>query len=123
MAAPGSQRQREGDTHMVVLSILGLSIVLQVSAAALALRLIRVTGSSPEWVLIAVAMVLIATRPCTTFFAMLSGSLSSPPDLATVVLELLIAVGMVAGIAYIAPLFLSTKRVEAAQRMAEAELH
>jgi PAS domain S-box-containing protein len=108
---------------MVVLSILGLSIVLQVSAAVLALRLIRVTGSSPGWVLIAVAMVLMARRHCTIFFGMLSGSLSSPPDLATAVLELLISVGMVAGIACIAPLFLSTKRVEAAQRMAEAELH
>ena len=108
---------------MVVLSILGLSIVLQASAAALALRLIRVTSSSPGWMLIAAAIVLMAGQRCTTFFGMLSESLSSPPDLATAVLELLIAVGMVAGIAYIAPLFLSTKRAEAARRMAEAVLH
>jgi PAS domain S-box-containing protein len=108
---------------MVVLSILGLSIVLQASAAALALRLIRVTSSSPGWMLIAAALVLMAGQRCTTFFGMLSGSLSSPPALATAVLELLIAVGLVAGIACIAPLFLSTKRVEAAQRIVEAELH
>jgi len=108
---------------MVVLSILGLSIVLQASAAALALRLIRITSSSPGWVLIAAAMVLMAVRRCTTFFGMFSESLSSPPDLATAVLELLISVGMVVGLACIAPLFLSTKRAEAARRMAEAELH
>src|SRR5215510_11711094 len=120
MAAPGSQRQREGDTYMVVLSILGL--VLQASAAALALRLSRVTSSFPGWMLIAAAIALMAGQRCTTFFGMLSGSLSSPPALATAVLELLIAVGMVAGIACIAPLFLSTKRAEAAQRIVKAEL-
>jgi len=108
---------------MVVLSILGLSIVLQASAAALALRLIRVTSSFLGWILIAAAMVLMVGQRCTTFFGTLSGSLSSPPVLATAVLELLIAVGMVAGIARIAPLFLSTKRTEAARRMVEAELH
>src|SRR2546425_11112604 len=108
---------------MVVLSILGLSIVLQASAATLALRLIRVTSSSPGWMLIAAAIVLMAGQRCTTFFGMLSRSLSSPPDLATAMLELLISVGMVVGIACIAPLFLSTKRAEAARQMAEAELH
>src|SRR5262245_16849753 len=108
---------------MVVLSILGLSIVLQASAAVLALRLIRVTSSSPGWMLIAAAIVLMAGQRCTTFFGMLSGSLSSPPALATAVLELLIAIGMAAGIACIAPLFLSMKRAAAARRMVEAELH
>jgi len=108
---------------MVVLSILGLAIVLQASAAVLALRLLRVTSSSLGWMLITAALVLMAGQRCTTFFGMLSGGLSSPPALATAVLELLIAVGMVAGMAGIAPLFLSTKRVETARRMVEAELH
>jgi PAS domain S-box-containing protein len=108
---------------MVALSILGLSVVLQVSAAVLALRLIRVTSSSPGWILIAAAMMLTAGQRCTTFFGMLSGSLSSQPTLATAVLELLSAACIVAGIACIARLCLSTKRVEAARQMAEAELH
>jgi PAS domain S-box-containing protein len=108
---------------MVVLFILGLSIVLQASAAVLALRLIRVTGSSPGWMLIAAALVLMAGQRCTAVFGMLSGSQSAPPALATAALELLIAVGMVAGIAGIAPLFLSTQRAAAAQRIVEAELH
>src|SRR5262249_45267925 len=110
-------------THMVVLSILGLSIVLQASAAVLALRLIRVTSNFLGWMLIAAAMVLMAWQRCITFFGVLSGSLSSPPALATALLELPIAVAMVAGIACIAPLFLSMKRAAAAQRIVEAELH
>src|SRR5205823_3853761 len=100
-----------------------LSIGLQVTAAVLALRLIRVTERALGWVLIAAAVLLMAGRRCTTFFGMVSGSLSSPPDLATEGLALLISVCMLAGIAYIAPMFLSMKHAEAAQRTSEAELH
>src|SRR5262245_17065134 len=107
---------------MVVLIIIGLSITLQVSATVLALRLIRVTGSSPVWIFMAVATLLMAVRRSITFLGLLSGSLATPPDLATELLALLISMCMVAGIAYIAPLFLSIQRAEAARQRSEAEL-
>ena len=41
---------------MLVAAILTISILLQVTAALLALRLIRVTQAKPAWVLIAAAV-------------------------------------------------------------------
>jgi PAS domain S-box-containing protein len=108
---------------MTVLSLLGLSIVLQVVAAVLALRLIRVTGSSPGWILLAASILLMVVQRYATFFGILSGSLSAPPDLAIEGLRLLTSVCMVAGIAGIAPLFRAMQRTEAARRTSEAELH
>ena len=68
---------------MVVTFVLSVSILLQLAAALLASRLIRVTGRRTAWALIAIAVFLMAIRRSITLFRLLSGDLTQPPDLAT----------------------------------------
>jgi PAS domain S-box-containing protein len=98
------------------------SILLQLTAAALALRLMWVTGRRPAWVLIATALVLMALRRIITLYLWWCGELSQPPDPAVESVALLISVLLVAGIAWIGPLFLSIKRSEEALQLNESRL-
>jgi PAS domain S-box-containing protein len=102
--------------------ILLASILLQLTAAALALRLMWVTGRRPAWVLIATALVLMALRRIITLYLWWCGELSQPPDPAVESVALLISVLLVAGIAWIGPLFLSIKRSEEALQLNESRL-
>jgi len=101
--------------------VLAISILLQVTAAFLALRLIRITGRSTSWFLIAVAVSLMAIRRSVTLFHMLSGQ-SIHADVPAEIVALLTSALMLAGIAFIAPLFLSIKRSEETVRKARDEL-
>jgi signal transduction histidine kinase/DNA-binding response OmpR family regulator len=87
--------------------VLGISIVLQVAAAALAFRLIKITRTPTAWLLITSAISLMAFRRSITFYRLVTGDVSRPPDLTAEAIALLISVLMLAGIAWIAPLFRS----------------
>jgi len=105
---------------MVVLSfVLGISILLQLTAAFLALRLIKITGRDTAWAFIAASVSLMAIRRCITLFGLVSGGLPSPPDLLTELVALGISALMAVGIARIAPLFLAIKRSEETLRESE----
>ncbi len=97
---------------MGVIILLGISIFLEFVAIWLVLKLIRVTRTHTAWILIGIAISLIAARQCMTFIDLISGNLSPSPDLSDGLVTLAISVIMVAGIASIAPLFLSIKRSE-----------
>jgi len=97
---------------MEVKIVLGISILLQFVAVFLALKLIRVTQTHTAWILIGIAISLIAVRQCITFIELISGTLSPSPDLSDALVTLAISVIMVTGIASIDPLFLSIKRSE-----------
>jgi two-component system NtrC family sensor kinase len=101
---------------MHVLVILILSIVLQFVAAFLALRLVWVTKKSPAWVLIALAICLMALRRCITFYQVLFWEAPTPLDQTTELVALAVSICMVLGMAGIAPLFLSIKQSEEALR-------
>jgi PAS domain S-box-containing protein len=107
---------------MSVTVILVISILLQFTTAFLALRLIRVTGRRTAWVLIAAALFLMAIRRCITLFhAEFLGvpyTTSMPAELVALAISML----MLAGVVWIAPLFLSLKRSEEALRKARDEL-
>ncbi len=107
---------------MSVTVILVISILLQFTTAFLALRLIRVTGRRTAWVLIAAALFLMAIRRCITLFqAEFLGvpyTTSMPAELVALVISIL----MLAGVIWIAPLFLSLKRSEEALRKTRDEL-
>jgi PAS domain S-box-containing protein len=107
---------------MSVTVILVISILLQFATALLALRLIRVTGRRTAWVLIAAALFFMAIRRCITLFqAEFLGvpyTTSMPAELVALVISIL----MLAGVIWIAPLFLSLKRSEEALRKARDEL-
>jgi PAS domain S-box-containing protein len=97
-----------------------VSILLQLFAAFLALRLIRVTGKRPAWVLIAVAMTLITLRRSITLYE--SILYDYPLNLITELLMVSISTLFVAGISWIAPVFLSLKNSEEALRLNESRL-
>ncbi len=96
--------------------VLVISILLQFIAAFLALRLIGVTGKRKAWVLMAIALFLMGVRRCLTLFRLMAGDLPYPPDPAAELVELTISILMVAGMTWIVPLFLASKRSEEALR-------
>jgi PAS domain S-box-containing protein len=107
---------------MGIIVLLGMAIVLQLMAAVLALRLIRITVQCTGWMLLALAVVLLALQHCLLFLQVTAGEASLPP-LILAVLGLGIAVCLVAGMAWISPLFASLRHAsEAMQRASEVEL-
>lgn len=101
--------------------ILITSVILQLVAAILALRLIRVTGGRTAWIFIAVAILLMAIRRCLTLAKLTDWDLpylfmQSDEEL----VALLISILMVLGIACIEPLFHSIKRSKEALKVSEA---
>ena len=107
---------------MLVAAILTLSILLQVVAALLALRLIRVTQAKPAWVLIAAAISLMALRRSITLFQMIFLEAPTTVDLTVESVALVISILMVLGIAWIAPVFIAIKNAEEARRLNESRL-
>ncbi len=103
---------------MGILVVLGVSILLQLAAVALALRLITVTRRRRAWLLIAIAVSLMAGRRLITTFHLLSGEVAHPPDWAAELVALAISALMVIGIAWIEPLFRVMKQSEEALRKA-----
>ena len=97
---------------MDVKLVLGISILLQCIGVFLALKLIRVTKRRRAWILIAIALSIIAVRQGITLFQLTSGNASIPLDLSNELVAVAISVIMIVGIASIVPLFLSIKRSE-----------
>jgi PAS domain S-box-containing protein len=104
----------ERDTTMGIIVLLGLTIVLQLMAAVLVLRLIRITAKRTGWVLLALAVVLLALQHCLFFPQVIAGEAPLPP-LILAVLGLGIAACLVVGIAWIAPLFASLRHAGEAE--------
>jgi PAS domain S-box-containing protein len=107
---------------MSVTVILVISILLQFATAFLALRLIRVTGRRTAWVLIAAALFFMAIRRCITLFQAEFLGVPYTTSMPAELVALVISVLMLAGVIWIAPLFLSLKRSEEALRKARDEL-
>ena len=101
--------------------VLTISILLQLSAGFLALRLIRITGRSIAWILIATAISLMAIRRSITLLHMFSGE-KVPADFTAELVALVTSALMLIGIAFIVPLFSSIKRSEEALQKARDEL-
>jgi PAS domain S-box-containing protein len=107
---------------MDVISILVLSILLQLTAGFLALRLVWVTGKSPAWALLAAGISLMALRRCITLYQLVFWEVPTPLDLTAELVALAISALMVVGIAWIAPLFRSLQNTTAALRLNESRL-
>ncbi|HLF96322.1 MAG TPA: PAS domain S-box protein [Methylococcaceae bacterium] len=96
---------------MAVTVILVVSIVLQFVAAGLALRLMYVTGKRVAWVLIAMAVVLMAARRAISLFEYFAAGAAKQPDTYAELVALAISGLMVAGLALISPLFKDLKKM------------
>lgn len=101
---------------MGVTLVLGASLLLQLVAAGLALRLIPVTGRRVTWILIATALVLMVAWRSSTLFRLWSGDAILPPDPAAELVALAISVLLVAGLAAMHPLFRELRENEGRYR-------
>ena len=101
--------------------LLSASVLLQLSAAVLALRLIRITGWRGAWTLIAIAVFLMAVRRSITLFRLLGGDLDQPLDAAAELVALGISILMAAGLACVGPVFESIRLAERRRHMGEAQ--
>ncbi len=92
--------------------IIAVSIILQLAATVQALRLIRITRRITAWIIIALAISLMAARRASTLAVWISQGLHSFPAgvLTTEVIALVSSSLMVVGLTLIAPLFRALKR-------------
>ncbi len=85
--------------------LVGLSILFQLVAAILALRLIRITGKHRAWMCISAALVFMAVRRGLTLTDALTRGSTGSFDLQTDCVTLATSILMVMGIYWIGPLF------------------
>ena len=107
---------------MGITFILGLSILFQLTAAVLALRLIPITGRRVAWIFISAAIVLMASRRSITLFDVLTGDTSLQPVPMAEWIALVISAFLVIGFFRIGPDFLPLRRAENRVSKSEAEL-
>ena len=102
--------------------LLGLSILIQLAAVCLALRLIPVTGRKRAWLFISGAIFLMAVRRCLTFSKELNSTndiVVDPSWLGSEWVTLATSALMLIGIALIGPVFRSVR--DAADALRESE--
>lgn len=92
--------------------VLAASAALQLTAAALAIRLIRTTGWRVAWVVIAAALVLMVVRRAIILVGMVGGRQAVSLDLTTEAVGLAVAALMLVGVASIGPLLQRLKRTD-----------
>ncbi len=89
------------DVPTLSIAILSLSIILQLSGAAVALHHIRLTGRAAGWVCFAAAVSLMAVRRGITLARFYSSDGSSAPDLVAESVALAISVLMLFGLIWL----------------------
>jgi light-regulated signal transduction histidine kinase (bacteriophytochrome) len=97
------------------------AVLLQLTAAFFALRLIRVTGGRVSWILISSAFCLMAIRRAVSLWELLAGNLSSI-DLLDQSAAVGISALMLAGVLAIPSLFLTIQRAAETLRRARDDL-
>jgi light-regulated signal transduction histidine kinase (bacteriophytochrome) len=99
------------DTWLIQLSVIlqVAAVAAQLTAAFFALRLIRVTGKSPAWVLVSSGLCLMAIRRTVVVWYEVSGGQIDLHDLWDSGIALAISAIMLAGVLAIRPLFLTIK--------------
>ncbi len=85
--------------------IVTLSVLCQLGAAVMALRLIRVTGRQAAWLLISLGLFGMAIRRAMPLYGLYAGVSFSPLDPAFEAVGLVTSLCMLAGVAWIGPLF------------------
>ncbi len=85
--------------------IVALSVLSQLAAAVLALRLIRVTGRQAAWLLISLGLFGMAVRRIIPLYGLYAGLSPSVLDPAFELVGLVISLCMLAGVAWIGPQF------------------
>ena len=94
---------------MAAAIVLGISILVQYTAAFYALRLARITGMRMAWVFIAAAITLMGVRRSITMFRLITGDTALSPDPVAELVALTISVLILVGIYCVAPIILSIR--------------
>jgi PAS domain S-box-containing protein len=89
----------------MIFAIAILSILFQLSATVLALKLISVTRRTTAWLLLASAIALMTVRRVDSLVHILSGRTIGPDEVIFETVGLVLSVLMFAGVYYIRPLF------------------
>jgi PAS domain S-box-containing protein len=97
---------------MYIILILALSALLQLLAAYLALRLIRITGGIKAWVAIAIGMVLMALRQVLVLYQIASGTQGVTGVPIGEVIALVASLVLVLALVWIGPLFINATRAD-----------
>lgn len=98
---------------MILTIALIISILIQLTAVFLALKLIPITGKSKAWIAIAAGFLFMVFRRGFDFFYLLRGRTLFPYDTENFITELIAITSsllLAIGVALIAPIFLSLKR-------------
>lgn len=108
----------------IVPVVLTFSILLQLASAAVALRLIRLSGCCRPWMFIATAIVLMAVRRIVTLCALIDKAAFPPSALGAELVALAISVLMLIGLLLLGPTFRSIRAAqnEASRRADEERL-
>jgi PAS domain S-box-containing protein len=106
----------------MILLITLASILLQLGATVLALRLIRTTKRTTAWLLLAAAIALMTVRRVVSLVDFLSGAPAGPSDLIFETVGLALSSLMFAGIYFIQPLFATIMRSSELLRAANLKL-
>ncbi|MCK5317074.1 MAG: PAS domain S-box protein [Anaerolineales bacterium] len=97
---------------MYIIPILAISALLQLLAAYLALRLIRITGGLKAWVAIAISMALMALRQVLVLYQIASGTTGANVVPIGEVIALVVSLVLVLALAWIGPLFINATRAD-----------
>ena len=97
---------------MYIIPILAISALLQMLAAYLALRLIRITGGIKAWVAIAIGMVLMALRQVWVLYQIASGTQGATVVPIGEVIALVVSLVLVFALAWIGPLFINATNAD-----------
>lgn len=104
---------------MVIVCLTAASILLQLIAAIMALRLIAITGRRSAWVFVSAGLFLMALRRSITFIHIISANLLNSLELSAEAVSLITSFLMLMGIIRIKPLLYSIKR--SAEALLESE--
>jgi len=102
--------------------ILAFSIVIQISAAIMAFRLIAITGRRMAWIFISMALALMAVRRIIPLYHLLSGSIPISSDPLNEFIGLILSLLMIVGIALISPIFIERKSAEESLKESEEKM-
>ncbi|MBU4487119.1 MAG: PAS domain S-box protein [Candidatus Delongbacteria bacterium] len=107
---------------MIAVSIIILSILLQVTAAFIALSLIKVTGNKWSWTFIALAMALQALRRILVLIGLINGELADFDVQSFELIGLVLSALMAVGVISIKPYFIAQARSIEERKQAEEKL-
>lgn len=103
---------------MIGNAILSISVLLQLTAALLSLRLIKETDKRFPWALLAIALALMASRQIISLTDILVGEKAAPVNLAAEIVALAISVLMISAVLAVKPV-LRAVRLSAIQKQEE----